>query len=135
MGAVACGVKEGTLTKILGTSTCDITVCPSGRELADIPGVCGIVDGSVLPGHYGIEAGQSAVGDIFHVFLGLAPVFLQLLNLLGRPLVSAVACGFGLLLQLAKLKADAVDAGLCFFDEFRSFGCSGCCGFHWIASV
>jgi L-ribulokinase len=65
MGAVACGVKEGTLTKILGTSTCDITVSSTERELADIPGLCGIVNGSVLPGHYGIEAGQSAVGDIF----------------------------------------------------------------------
>jgi L-ribulokinase len=69
MGAVACGVKEGTLTKILGTSTCDITVSPTDRELADIPGLCGIVDGSVLPGHFGIEAGQSAVGDIFLWFV------------------------------------------------------------------
>jgi len=65
MGAVACGVKEGVLTKILGTSTCDIAVMPNSKSLDDIPGVCGIVDGSVLPGHYGIEAGQSAVGDIF----------------------------------------------------------------------
>ncbi len=69
MGAVGCGVKEGTLTKILGTSTCDITVAPDTRDLADIPGVCGIVDGSVLPGHFGIEAGQSAVGDIFLWFV------------------------------------------------------------------
>ena len=65
MGAVACGVKEGVLTKILGTSTCDIAVMPNTKVLEDVPGVCGIVDGSVLPGHYGIEAGQSAVGDIF----------------------------------------------------------------------
>ena len=65
MGAVACGVKEGVLTKILGTSTCDIAVMPNTKTLDDVPGVCGIVDGSVLPGHYGIEAGQSAVGDIF----------------------------------------------------------------------
>ncbi len=69
MGAVGSGVKEGTLAKILGTSTCDITVSPSSKELADIPGVCGIVDGSVLPGNYGIEAGQSAVGDIFLWFV------------------------------------------------------------------
>lgn len=65
MGAVACGVKEGVLTKILGTSTCDIAVMPNTKVLEDVPGVCGIVDGSVLPDHYGIEAGQSAVGDIF----------------------------------------------------------------------
>ena len=69
MGAVGSGVKEGTLVKILGTSTCDITVSPSDKPLADIPGVCGIVDGSVLPGCYGIEAGQSAVGDIFLWFV------------------------------------------------------------------
>jgi len=69
MGAVGAGVKEGTLVKILGTSTCDITVTPDDRELADIPGVCGIVDGSVLSGHFGIEAGQSAVGDIFLWFV------------------------------------------------------------------
>jgi len=69
MGAVGAGVKEGTFVKILGTSTCDITVAPVSRPLADIPGVCGIVDGSVLPGHYGIEAGQSAVGDIFLWFV------------------------------------------------------------------
>ena len=65
MGAVACGVKEGVFTKILGTSTCDITVVPESENLDHIPGVCGVVNGSVLPDHYGIEAGQSAVGDIF----------------------------------------------------------------------
>lgn len=69
MGAVGAGVKEGTLVKILGTSTCDLMVAPNGRPLADIPGVCGIVDGSVLPGYFGIEAGQSAVGDIFLWFV------------------------------------------------------------------
>ncbi|MGA9364802.1 MAG: ribulokinase [Bacteroidota bacterium] len=68
-GAVGAGVKEGTLVKILGTSTCDIMVWPSNKELADIPGVCGIVDGSVLPRYFGIEAGQSAVGDIFLWFV------------------------------------------------------------------
>ncbi|MEM9018269.1 MAG: ribulokinase, partial [Verrucomicrobiota bacterium] len=69
MGAVGSGVKAGTLVKILGTSTCDITVLPNRAELSDVPGVCGVVDGSVLPGHYGIEAGQSAVGDIFLWFV------------------------------------------------------------------
>lgn len=69
MGAVGAGVREGVLAKILGTSTCDITVSPASKPLADIPGVCGIVDGSVLPGFHGIEAGQSAVGDIFLWFV------------------------------------------------------------------
>jgi len=65
MGAVGAGIKAGTLVKILGTSTCDLMIAPADQPLADIPGVCGIVNGSVLPGYYGIEAGQSAVGDLF----------------------------------------------------------------------
>ncbi len=68
-GAVGAGIKEGTLVKILGTSTCDLMISPTSKPLADIPGVCGIVNGSVLPGYYGIEAGQSAVGDIFLWFV------------------------------------------------------------------
>jgi L-ribulokinase len=69
MGAVGAGIKEGTLTKILGTSTCDMMVTLTSKPLADVPGVCGIVDGSILRGYYGIEAGQSAVGDIFLWFV------------------------------------------------------------------
>ncbi len=64
-GAIGCGVREGTLVKVIGTSTCDICVLPRDKPVADIPGVCGVVDGGVLPGFYDIEAGQSAVGDIF----------------------------------------------------------------------
>ena len=69
MGGVGAGIKEGTLVKILGTSTCDMMVKPGSARLADIPGVCGIVKGSILPGDFGIEAGQSAVGDIFLWFV------------------------------------------------------------------
>ncbi len=64
-GAIGCGVEEGTLVKVIGTSTCDCLVAKADREVADIPGICGIVKGAILPGYYGIEAGQSAVGDIF----------------------------------------------------------------------
>jgi len=64
-GAIGCGVTEGTLVKVIGTSTCDCGVVSAGKTVPDIPGICGIVKGAILPGFYGIEAGQSAVGDIF----------------------------------------------------------------------
>ena len=64
-GAIGCGVSEGTLVKVIGTSTCDCGVIGADKQPADIPGICGIVKGAILPGYYGIEAGQSAVGDIF----------------------------------------------------------------------
>lgn len=74
LGAVGSGVAPGTLVKIIGTSTCDLMVTPLDRDLADIPGLCGIVPESILPGQYGLEAGQSAVGDIFNWFVsGLRP--------------------------------------------------------------
>jgi len=69
LGAVGSGIAPGDLVKIIGTSTCDMMVTPANRPLADIPGLCGIVRGSILPGHYGLEAGQSAVGDIFNWFV------------------------------------------------------------------
>lgn len=69
LGGVGAGIAPGTLVKIIGTSTCDMMVVPVGQPLADIPGLCGIVNGSILPGYWGLEAGQSAVGDIFNWFV------------------------------------------------------------------
>lgn len=69
LGGVGSGIAPGTLVKIIGTSTCDMMVAPMSETLADVPGLCGIVPGSILPGYYGLEAGQSAVGDIFNWFV------------------------------------------------------------------
>jgi L-ribulokinase len=65
-GAVGSGIATGTLVKIIGTSTCDCAIAPVSGDIQNIPGICGIVNGSIMPGYFGIEAGQSAVGDILN---------------------------------------------------------------------
>ena len=60
--AIGAGIKEGDIVNVVGTSTCIMAIA---RQTGLIPGVCGVVRGSVHPGCYGIEAGLSAVGDIF----------------------------------------------------------------------
>ena len=69
LGAVGSGIAPGTLVRIVGTSTCDMMVSSVRKPPPDVPGVCGIVKGSILPGYFGLEAGQSAVGDIFNWFV------------------------------------------------------------------
>lgn len=68
-GAVGAGVRPGRLVKIIGTSSCDMMVVPGEDDLDTIPGVCGVVMGSILPGAWGIEAGQPAVGDLLNWFV------------------------------------------------------------------
>jgi L-ribulokinase len=59
-------VDSGQMVAIMGTSTCHIM---NGDALAEVPGMCGVVDGGIVPGLWGYEAGQSAVGDIFGWFV------------------------------------------------------------------
>ena len=58
----AKATKPGQMVAIMGTSTCHVM---NGDVLREVPGMCGVVDGGIISGYYGYEAGQSGVGDIF----------------------------------------------------------------------
>jgi L-ribulokinase len=62
----AQATEPGQMLAVMGTSTCHVM---SSDFLADVPGMCGVVEGGIVPGLYGYEAGQSAVGDIFGWFV------------------------------------------------------------------
>ncbi|MCU1524036.1 MAG: araB [Microbacteriaceae bacterium] len=89
---VAGGVRTGTFVKVMGTSTCDVTVIDETESGVPpiIPGMCGMVSDSMVPGKLSIEAGQSAVGDIFNWFAD---------KLAGRSDISAALSELGILAE------------------------------------
>jgi len=68
MGAVGANIKESVFVKVLGTSCCDVAVGKKQKNEKLIAGICGQVDGSIIPGMIGYEAGQSSFGDVYAWF-------------------------------------------------------------------
>lgn len=85
MGAAGGEISPGAMIKVIGTSTCDIMIDSVDKDSTVIKGICGQVDGSVLPGYLGLEAGQSAFGDTFAWFKRLLMWPVQYLYSQGNP--------------------------------------------------
>lgn len=75
--AIGAGIREGDVVNVVGTSTCIMAIA---KQVGLIPGVCGVVNGSIHPQYFGIEAGLSAVGDIFEAIARRAGVTVSALS-------------------------------------------------------
>lgn len=98
MGAVGGQIEPNYLSRVMGTSTCDmLVVAPHELQNKVINGICGQVEGSILPSMIGLEAGQSAFGD----------VYAWLKNVLAWPLLNIPGAGDALQEQILPALADA----------------------------
>jgi L-ribulokinase len=68
-GAIGAGITPGSLVKNIGTSSCDMALLPEDSGHRSIPGISGVVKDGIIPGYFGIEAGQAAVGDILNWYV------------------------------------------------------------------
>jgi len=68
-GAIGSGIRPGRLVKMIGTSTCDLALLSGDAGIDSIPGISGVVADGIVPGWYGVESGQAAVGDILNWFV------------------------------------------------------------------
>lgn len=118
MGAVGGQITEGTMVKIMGTSTCDVLVAPyqvmQGKLVA---GICGQVDGSVIPGMVGLEAGQSAYGDVYAWFRRILAWPIQVLLPQTKLLDQAAAAKIQEELEARILKELTVEAAVLDFND------------------
>lgn len=102
MGAVGGQIEPYHLSKVMGTSTCDILVAPSAEiDGKLVRGICGQVNGSVIPGMTGLEAGQSAFGDTYAWFKNV--LLWPLNNLLSQSTVIDAATAEALKAEMAEL--------------------------------
>lgn len=127
LGALGGGIEPYVLCKVIGTSTCDILTAPlSDMEGKLVRGICGQVDGSVQPGMLGMEAGQSAFGDVYAWFRQLLSWPLEMLLPASRLVPDGVKAG------LRKEMMDAILPELSRLAEALPLEDSGLIALDWL---
>jgi L-ribulokinase len=127
MGAVGGQIEPYYLSKVMGTSTCDMMVIPRHEMNGKlVRGICGQVDGSVIPGMIGLEAGQSAFGDTYAWYKNLLSWPLQQLLTTSSHISAEVASKVKDELSdkiISSLTAEASRLPIALEDESQNAGC------------